>query len=61
MNRNERINIVRTRRRADHLLCASFMAQSEPWLTLGLDRAACIKSVTGPLRDVYAAVKTRVP
>jgi ribosomal protein S18 acetylase RimI-like enzyme len=49
------IGIERTRRREDMRTCARFMAASEPWLTLGRDYAGCLKSVTAPLREIYAA------
>lgn len=55
MKIGKNIRIARTRNPADLRTCARFMAGTEPWLTLGRDYEACLKSVTAPLREVYAA------
>lgn len=36
--------------------CARMMANTDPWVTLGRDYAACLKSVLNPDREVYVAV-----
>ena len=55
MRSKTHIQIVRTADPRSLRACARFMAQSEPWLTLGRDYSACLKSVSAPLREVYAA------
>jgi [ribosomal protein S18]-alanine N-acetyltransferase len=55
MKNKERPTISRTKRTADLRHCARLMAATEPWLTLGLDYGACLRSVSAPLREVYAA------
>ncbi|OGS49499.1 MAG: hypothetical protein A3J79_14000 [Elusimicrobia bacterium RIFOXYB2_FULL_62_6] len=47
--------IARTRRAADLRACAALMAATDPWLKLGLDHKACLKNISAPLREVYAA------
>jgi len=51
-----RIKILRTKKRANLETCARFMSGSGPWLALGIDYKACLKSVAAPLREVYAAM-----
>ena len=52
---NKDIRIALTRNAADFKTCAKFMAGTEPWLTLGRDYEACLRTVTAPMREVYAA------
>ncbi|HBB65945.1 MAG: hypothetical protein A2X28_10305 [Elusimicrobia bacterium GWA2_56_46] len=49
------INIRLTKDAADFRACAKFMAATDPWLTLGRDYKACLRAVTAPAREVYAA------
>lgn len=49
------IAITRTRRPADFRACAAIMASTDPWLKLALDYKTCLKNVSAPLREVYAA------
>jgi ribosomal protein S18 acetylase RimI-like enzyme len=49
------VRISRTARRADLETCARFMSESEPWLTLGIGYADCLKAASAPLREAYAA------
>jgi len=49
------INIRLTKAPADLRACARFMAATDPWLTLGRDYKACLRAVTAPAREVYAA------
>lgn len=44
-----------TKEPADLRACARLMAGTEPWKTLGRDYKACLKGVTAPMREVYAA------
>ncbi len=55
MTIRKKATISRTRKAEYLRRCARIMAASEPWLTLGLDYRACLASVSGPLREVYAA------
>lgn len=41
--------------RAGKQAAAALMAASDPWLTLGLDRAHCLKTLSAPYRETYAA------
>lgn len=34
---------------------AGLLAASDPWLRLGLKKAACLKALSGPFRETYAA------
>jgi [ribosomal protein S18]-alanine N-acetyltransferase len=34
-------------------LCADMMAESEPWKTLGRDRAGCLRAIQDPQREVF--------
>ncbi len=52
---NKDVRIARTKDLSDLRTCARIMAGTEPWLTLARDYKACLKSVTAPLREVYAA------
>jgi len=49
------IKISPTGKLTDFKICARFMAETEPWLTLGRDYRACLRTVSAPLREVYAA------
>ena len=49
------ISIKLTKEPADLRACARFMAGTEPWRTLGRDYKACLRAVTAPMREVYAA------
>ena len=42
--------------RAEAEACAGLMAASEPWLTLGRDRAACLALMEHPEREHYVAL-----
>jgi ribosomal-protein-alanine N-acetyltransferase len=35
--------------------CAGMMASSEPWITLGRDEAACLRTLVDPTRERYVA------
>jgi ribosomal-protein-alanine N-acetyltransferase len=39
----------------DFIICAKMMAQSDPWITLDMDYALCLKAFEGPLKEVYTA------
>ena len=49
------ISIKLTKAQADLRACARFMAEAEPWKTLGRDYKACLRTVTASMREVYAA------
>lgn len=36
--------------------CARMMANTDPWITLGRDYAACLQSIEHPDKEVYVAV-----
>ena len=42
--------------RAEARACAKIMATSDPWITLKRNYQECLKIVTNPLREIYAAV-----
>ena len=37
-------------------VCARLMADSEPWITLRRDYAACLKAVSSPAKETYVAI-----
>lgn len=37
-------------------MCARTMANTDPWITLGRDYAACLQSIQHPDKEVYVAV-----
>jgi [ribosomal protein S18]-alanine N-acetyltransferase len=39
----------------DITICAKMMAQSDPWITLDMDYALCLKAFEGPLKEIYTA------
>ena len=45
--------ISQTENKEDLASCAHMMSESDPWLTLGRDYAACLRSFTGPNKEVY--------
>ena len=49
------ITIKLTKDPADFRSCARLMAGGEPWKTLGREYKACLRAVTAPAREVYAA------
>ena len=55
------ISIKLTNESADLRTCARIMAGAEPWLTLGRDYKACLRTVTAPVREVYAAKEAGQP
>ncbi len=55
------VNIRLTKAPADLRACARIMAGTEPWKTLGRDYKACLRAVTAPLREVYAAKENSRP
>ncbi|MFA5160860.1 MAG: N-acetyltransferase [Elusimicrobiales bacterium] len=56
-----RAAIAKTARPAELRACARLMAGSEPWLTLGRKYPACLKSLRGPGREVYALRENGAP
>ena len=36
--------------------CATMMAASEPWITLGIDHTSCLKAFEGTGKEVYVAI-----
>ena len=48
-------SIARLDSEADAEICASLMAASEPWLTLGRSYEACLAIIRDPTREVYVA------
>jgi len=40
---------------ADRRAAAALMAASDPWLTLGLGKAHCLRTLNAPYRETYAA------
>ena len=55
MKKIEHIGIGRTKKPADFRTCARIMAAVNPWLKLGLGYKVCLKNISAPLREVYAA------
>ena len=49
------IAIRLTAKPADFCACARFMAGTEPWITLGRDYTTCLRAVSAPARELYAA------
>jgi len=47
--------------RAEAEACARMMAESEPWLTLGRSRAACLAVVEDPGKEQYVALEDGAP
>ena len=49
--------IRRLEGRAEAEACARLMAESEPWITLGRDRATCLALMEHPDREQYVALE----
>ena len=41
----------------DFLVCARMMADSDPWITLGMDYMMCLSAFEGPSKEVYVIEK----
>jgi ribosomal-protein-alanine N-acetyltransferase len=37
----------------DFAICAAMMAETDPWITLGLEYGHCLKAFDGPFKEVY--------
>lgn len=49
------IEIKKLQQAAEAKICASMMANSEPWITLGRDYDTSLQIITDPSREVYLA------
>lgn len=45
--------IIRTQSPIHFEICASYMAQSQPWINLQMDYQQCLQSFEGDFREVY--------
>jgi ribosomal-protein-alanine N-acetyltransferase len=43
----------------DISVCAMMMAQSDPWITLGMNYELCLKAFEGPLKEIYVIEKEK--
>jgi ribosomal protein S18 acetylase RimI-like enzyme len=50
--------IRRLEGRAEAEACARLMAESEPWITLGRDRATCLALMEHPEREQYVSLES---
>ncbi len=56
-----KLEIERLRDHEEARICARFMADSEPWLTLGRSYEVSLGLITDPTREVYVARKEGRP
>jgi [ribosomal protein S18]-alanine N-acetyltransferase len=47
------LEIKPTTNPSDFAVCAAMMAATDPWITLGMDQADCLKAFDGDYRQVY--------
>ena len=52
----ENISFKLTTDHQDFLVCAMMMAQSDPWITLGMNYEMCLKAFAGPSKEIYLIV-----
>jgi len=49
----ENISFTLTTDPQDISVCAMMMAQSDPWITLGMNEELCLKAFEGPLKEIW--------